>query len=48
MLHSCPLTAEKFAAEFDEFGDNFTEDITEEQLKETFEAIDNKVSFQLT
>eukprot|EP00117_Sycon_ciliatum_P015809 scpid30038/ scgid15513/ DNA ligase 4; DNA ligase IV; Polydeoxyribonucleotide synthase [ATP] 4 len=39
MLHSSPSTASKFAEEFDQYGDNFTEDITEEQMHTAFQTI---------
>jgi len=39
MLHCSPRTAEKFAEEYDRYGDSYTEDATADSLKEVFNSV---------
>eukprot|EP00118_Oscarella_pearsei_P008725 m.46483 g.46483 ORF g.46483 m.46483 type:complete len:987 (+) comp33697_c0_seq3:313-3273(+) len=40
MLHASPATAAKFALDFDEYGDSYTGDVDEEQIKKIFSAME--------
>ncbi|XP_068735127.1 DNA ligase 4-like [Montipora capricornis] len=42
MLHCSPGTADKFAEEYDRFGDSYTQDATVESLKEVFNNVQNQ------
>ena len=44
MLHCSPGTADKFAEEYDRFGDSYTQDATVESLKEVFNNVQNQVA----
>ncbi|XP_025109281.1 DNA ligase 4-like isoform X2 [Pomacea canaliculata] len=41
MIHASAGTRKRFLQEFDQYGDSFTEDISEEQLKDIFHAMDH-------
>lgn len=45
MIHSSPATEQKFAMQYDSYGDSFTQDATEESLKKVFSSFENQVSY---
>ncbi|XP_067047572.1 DNA ligase 4-like [Acropora muricata] len=44
MLYSSPATADKFAEEYDRYGDSFTQDATVESLEEVFKNVQSQNS----
>ena len=44
MLYSSPATADKFAEEYDRYGDSFTQDATVESLEEVFKNVQSQVT----
>ena len=44
MLHCSPRTAEKFAEEYDRYGDSYTEDATADSLREVFNNVQVQVN----
>ena len=44
MLYSSPVTADKFAEEYDRYGDSFTQDATVESLQEAFKNVQSQVT----
>ena len=39
MVHISPATRQQFQQDYDDFGDSFTTDVTEDQLKQIFSAM---------
>ena len=43
MLHTSPATAAQFADDFDAYGDSYTDDVDETELKKIFDLIGSAV-----
>ncbi|XP_031573134.1 DNA ligase 4-like [Actinia tenebrosa] len=48
MIHRSPTTEEKFAMQYDSYGDSFTQDATQESLKKVFGSFENQEKATIT
>ena len=43
MVHTSPATRKQFQQDYDDYGDSFTADVTEDQLRHIFSVMDKVI-----